>query len=139
MADRMDAIIQEQNTFIAVGALHLPGEDGLIEPGLPDDYAGIAKTKELFLLSSPLKSIFVPWFLGAKGVHVSAILCRWGESWIAGASLDTYETAMKIQVLTLMEETMQEVYIWSMVLRKVSAQTCYEEGGSKQVEEEDME
>ncbi|MGB0932222.1 MAG: TraB/GumN family protein [Chitinophagales bacterium] len=31
MADRMDKIIQSQNTFIAVGALHLPGEDGLIQ------------------------------------------------------------------------------------------------------------
>jgi len=31
MADRMDGIIQSQNTFIAVGALHLPGEDGLIQ------------------------------------------------------------------------------------------------------------
>ncbi|MGB1242130.1 MAG: TraB/GumN family protein [Chitinophagales bacterium] len=31
MADRMDEIIQAQNTFIAVGALHLPGEDGLID------------------------------------------------------------------------------------------------------------
>ncbi|MFK7904539.1 MAG: TraB/GumN family protein [Chitinophagales bacterium] len=31
MADRMDGIIQAQNTFIAVGALHLPGEDGLID------------------------------------------------------------------------------------------------------------
>ncbi len=31
MADRMDKIIQSQATFIAVGALHLPGEDGLIQ------------------------------------------------------------------------------------------------------------
>lgn len=30
MADRMDKIVQSQATFIAVGALHLPGEDGLI-------------------------------------------------------------------------------------------------------------
>lgn len=31
MADRMDKIVQSQKTFIAVGALHLPGEDGLIQ------------------------------------------------------------------------------------------------------------
>ncbi|MEZ4883433.1 MAG: TraB/GumN family protein [Chitinophagales bacterium] len=31
MADRMDKIVQSQATFIAVGALHLPGEDGLIQ------------------------------------------------------------------------------------------------------------
>ncbi len=31
MADRMFEIIQDQSTFIAVGALHLPGEDGLIQ------------------------------------------------------------------------------------------------------------
>ena len=31
MAHRMDKIVQNQTTFIAVGALHLPGEDGLIE------------------------------------------------------------------------------------------------------------
>ena len=31
MAERMDKIIQEQKTFMAVGALHLPGENGVIE------------------------------------------------------------------------------------------------------------
>lgn len=31
MADRMFEMIQKQSTFIAVGALHLPGEDGLIQ------------------------------------------------------------------------------------------------------------
>lgn len=29
--DRLSAIIQEKSSFVAVGALHLPGEDGLIE------------------------------------------------------------------------------------------------------------
>ena len=31
MAERMDKIVQEQKTFMAVGALHLPGENGVIE------------------------------------------------------------------------------------------------------------
>ena len=31
MAERMDKIIQEQKAFMAVGALHLPGENGVLE------------------------------------------------------------------------------------------------------------
>ncbi|MGB1205831.1 MAG: TraB/GumN family protein [Chitinophagales bacterium] len=31
MAERMDKIMQEQKTFMAVGALHLPGENGVLE------------------------------------------------------------------------------------------------------------
>ncbi len=31
MAERIDHIIGEQSTFIAIGALHLPAKDGVIE------------------------------------------------------------------------------------------------------------
>jgi hypothetical protein len=30
MADRIDAFIKKEPTFIAVGALHLPGADGVV-------------------------------------------------------------------------------------------------------------
>jgi uncharacterized protein YbaP (TraB family) len=30
MADRIDGFIKKESTFIAVGALHLPGTDGVV-------------------------------------------------------------------------------------------------------------
>lgn len=38
MADRMEPLMKEQSTFIAVGALHLPGEEGILKLLEKDGY-----------------------------------------------------------------------------------------------------